>query len=308
MKWLFVIDPLESLNLSTDSTYAIMKEAVLQGLEVYYCTIQDLFYKSRIPSGITKAFSPSDGQQNLPIINTCPLSNFDLILMRKDPPYDIGYHYATQILSFVRTRVVNSPTALRNYNEKLIILHFPHLIPETIVTSKEILILNFLAEHPKGIVLKSLDSFQGRLVRWIRDASPDSIDVIKQFTHNYTTPVMIQEYLPQVLEGDKRILVLGGKILGVISRIPKKGSFLANFGQGGTGKATHITPRDEEIIAGISKFLLDNDLHFVGIDVIGNFLTEINITCPTGIVQINTLNNIHVEERIVSYFREPKFL
>jgi len=303
MKWLFVIDPLESLKLATDSTYTIMKEAVRQGLDVYHCTIQDICYESNYPSGIAKGFSPPDDQRKIPISKKYTLNTFDLIFMRKDPPYDLGYHYATQILSLARTKVVNSPTALRNYNEKLIILPFPQFIPETIVTSQKHHILAFLAHHSCGIVLKSLDSYQGRSIKWIRDASPASVDIIKHYTQNFTFPVMIQEYLPQILEGDKRILVLGGKILGAVSRIPKAGSFLANFSQGGTGQATRVTSRDEEIVAGISRFLLDNSLHFVGIDVIGEFLTEINITCPTGIVQINALNNVHLEEKIVSYFR-----
>jgi glutathione synthase len=206
------------------------------------------------------------------------------------------------MLSLARKPVVNSPRALRDFNEKLAILRFPGLIPETGVFSSKGAIRAFLDAHRAGIVVKSLDSYQGRSVTLVKRDEPDFEGKIAGITKNFSTPVMIQEFLPSVYDGDKRILVLGGEAIGAVDRIPKKGSFLANFGQGGTGRKTRITERERDIVDAISGFLVENGLHFVGIDVIGGFLTEINITCPTGIVQIDQLDGVTLETDIVSYF------
>jgi glutathione synthase len=305
MKWLFVIDPLETLHFETDSTFAIMKESIRQGIDTFHCSPRDLYYQSNTLMCYAREFyNPQEQTEDVPTSAAHPLEFFDLIFMRKDPPYDLNYHYATQLLSLTHTPVVNSPSALRNFNEKLIILPFPELIPETIVTAQESYIQSFLQAHPSGIVIKALDSYQGRSVAWIRDAKAASVEVIRHYTFDFATPIMVQEFLPRVFEGDKRVLVLGGKAIGAVQRVPKQESFLANFAQGGVGKEAEITPRDEAIVSTIANFLVENGLHFVGIDIIGDLLTEINITCPTGIVQIDGLNGACLEKDVVDYFRE----
>ncbi|HMF29944.1 MAG TPA: glutathione synthase [Candidatus Lokiarchaeia archaeon] len=303
MNWLFVIDPLETLHFETDSTFAIMKEAIRQSVHVFHCRTQDLFYENKSAMCFVRPFcSPEEQTDDIPNVEAYQLDFFDLIFMRKDPPYDLTYHYATQLLSLTQSPVVNSPSALRSFNEKLIILPFPELIPETIVTAQASQIMSFLESHPDGIIIKSLDSYQGRSVEWIRDASPASTEVIRKYAFDFSTPIMVQEFLPQVFEGDKRVLVLGGKAIGAVTRVPKQDSFLANFAQGGEGQLAEITSRDEEIVGTISDFLVKNGMLFVGIDIIGGFMTEINITCPTGIVQIDNLNGVNLEREIVSYF------
>ncbi len=222
--------------------------------------------------------------------------------MRKDPPYDMSFHYCTELLSLAKTLVVNSPQALRDFNEKLIILPFKEFIPETVVTSEKSQFESFLRNHENGFILKSLASYQGRFVVWINKDDKNSEETIRKYTDNYTIPVMIQEYLPEVRIGDKRILVLGGKIIGAVLREPKDNNYLANLGQGGIARKTDITERENDIATRLSKFLVKNGLHFVGLDVIGDFITEINITCPTGIVHINQLNNVILEKEIVEYF------
>ena len=302
MKWLFIIDPIESLNYNTDSTYAIMKEAYRQGIKVFFCCTQDIFFKEGIKC-VSKSFSFTTGNYKVGSSKTSKLHSFDIIFMRKDPPYDMTFHYCTQLLSLAKTLVVNSPQALRDFNEKLIILPFLEFIPETVVTSEKSQFESFLKNHKDGFILKSLASYQGRSVVWITKSDKNSEDKLKNYTDNYTKPVMIQEYLPEVSIGDKRILVLGGKIIGAVLREPKDNNYLANFGQGGTAKKTIITERENEMVNSISNFLIKNGLHFIGLDVIGDYITEINITCPTGVVHINKLNNIVLEEEIIDYFR-----
>ncbi len=302
MKWLFIIDPIEELNLETDSTYAIMKEAFRQGIIVYYCTIQDLFYKNGVYC-TAKIFSLTNDGYDVGQGQVSQLDSFSIVFMRKDPPYDLTFHYATELLSLTKSLVVNSPQALRDFNEKLIILPFTKYIPETIVTASENQIKNFLKAHSDGLILKSLSSFQGRSVVWIKNIDENSEKILKSYTMDYNKPVMIQEYIQDVNIGDKRILVLGGQSIGAVLREPLKNSYLANLGQGGVARKTTLTKRENEIVNSISDFLLKNDLHFVGLDVIGDYLTEINITCPTGIVHINRLNDVILEKEVVNYFR-----
>ena len=301
MKWLFVIDPIESLNYETDSTYAIMKEAYRQGINVFCCRTQDIFFKEGIKC-VSRSFSLAGESYKVSPVLNLHLDTFDIIFMRKDPPYDMTFHYCTQLLSLTKSLVVNSPQALRDFNEKLIILPFLDFIPETLITSNESKIRSFLKKHPEGFILKSLASYQGRSVIWITKDDKNSKKILKDYTKNFSNPVMIQEYLPEVTTGDKRILVLGGKIIGAVLREPKDNNFLANLGQGGIARKTNITERENEMVKGISNFLVSNGLHFIGLDVIGNKITEINITCPTGVVHINELNNIVLEREIISYF------
>ena len=303
LQWLFIIDPIEELKLETDSTYAIMKEAFRQGIRVSFCRIQDIFYENDVKS-ISKSFTLQNEEYKVGEATLSSLNSFNIIFMRKDPPYDLNYHYCTQLLSLTSSLVVNSPQALRNFNEKLITLPFLKYMPDTIVSSNKSQIYSFLNNHPNGLILKSLASFQGRSVEWIKKIDENSEKILETYTQNYTTPVMIQKYIPEVSIGDKRILVLGGKIIGGVLREPLEDNYLANLGQGGIARKTTITPRESEIAADISEFLVRNGLHFVGLDVIGDFLTEINITCPTGIVHINKLNGVCLEKEIVEYFRE----
>jgi len=302
MNWLFVIDPIESLNYKTDSTYAMMKEAYCQEIDIFFCCMQDIFFKEGIKC-VSKSFSFITGNYVVGVKEIAELDSFDIIFMRKDPPYDMTYHYCTELLSLAKTLVVNSPQALRDFNEKLIVLPFKEFIPETVVTSEKSQFESFLRNHKNGFILKSLASYQGRSVVWINKDDKNSEEILRNYTDNYTIPVMIQEYIPDVKIGDKRILVLGGKIIGGVLREPKDNNYLANFGQGGIGRKTDITEREYEIASRISDFLVKNGLHFVGLDVIGNYLTEINVTCPTGIIQINQLNNVILEKEIVEYFR-----
>ena len=294
MRWLFIIDPLEKLNILTDSTYAIMKESRLRGIEVYFAIINDLFFDKKAK---VKASQFSSNKQKSAFL----LDDFDMIFMRKEPPYDMTFHYATIILSLCNKPVVNNPKALRDFNEKLIVMNFPKLIPDTLVSSDENKIIEFVKKN-KSAVIKLLDSYQGKFVYKMDESDKNLRSSVRKLV--LENPVMAQRFLPNVVKGDKRILILGGKIIGAVNRVAKKGSFLSNFGQGGRGEKTEITSNDKKIADEVSGFLLKNGIHFAGLDVIDSYLTEINITCPTGIVQINNLEGRKLEEEIVDYFEK----
>lgn len=300
MKWLFIIDPINKLNTDTDTTYPIMVESFNRKIDVFIAEITDLFFDDKIKVNVQK----TNFKYKLDVSNKriFLLDDFDLIFMRKEPPYDLAFHYATNMLSFSRKKVVNSAESLRDFNEKLIALNFPELIPKTIVSSDENEIFEFIKKHNDFAVIKALDSYQGRIVNKIHFKNKSLKKNIKKFTLNGKLPVMVQEFLPNIIKGDKRILVLGGKILGAVNRIPKKGSYLSNFGQGGTGYKTKITKKEKNIVKKLSLFFKKNNIHFAGLDVIDGYLTEINITCPTGLQHINKLENKTLEKEVVDYF------
>ncbi|MDY6934407.1 MAG: glutathione synthase [Spirochaetota bacterium] len=304
LKWLFVIDPIESLNPSTDTTYAIMLEVFRRDIQTYCCTIQDLFFNSTVVCTLSSRVYFDSDEFHLGNKQESDLDSFDMIFMRKEPPYDYNFHYATQMLSLTGSLVVNSPKALRDFNEKLIIFNFPTFIPKTIVSSDNSRIIEFIRQN-KGIsILKDLNSYQGRGVKKISADDPNLRALLDESTHNQSVPVMVQEFVPNVKRGDKRILILGGKPIGAVNRVPEEGSYLANFGQGGEAQRATITENEIRMINSFSTFLTSNKIYLAGIDVIDGYLTEINITCPTGLQQINRLEGIRLQEQIVDYFQD----
>lgn len=300
MRWLFIIDPIEKMNPKTDTTYALMEESHSRNISCFIADVNDLFFDKKAgvnASEITfKNSALKSGNKN-----SFELDDFGLIFMRKEPPYNLAFHYATCLLSLCKKPVVNSPRALRDFNEKLIALNFPSLMPKTFVSADEKKLLNFINEN-NHVVLKSLDSYQGKSVSEAHKNDSNIKQTISKLTIKGTVQIMAQEFLENVHEGDKRILMLNGKIIGSVNRIPKQGSFVSNFGQGGKGAKTEITPNDKIIADAVSGFLVRNGIHFAGLDVIGKYLTEINITCPTGLKQINALENRHLEKEIIDYF------
>ena len=302
MKWLFVIDPIEKLNPATDTTYAIMQESSGRNINCFIAQINDIFFdrKSKVNAAQIsfKAMKRSIGKKSVFM-----LDDFELIFMRKEPPYNMQFHYATILLSLSGTTVVNDPRALRDFNEKLIALNFLNLMPKTIVTYDKESIIKFVKKNEHA-VLKSLDSYQGKFVRKVQGSDKDLMQTVSGMTMNGAIPIMVQEFLLNVHKGDKRILMLNGKIIGAVNRIPKEGSFISNFAGGGKGVKTKITGKDKMIADSVCGFLVKNGIHFAGLDVIDGLLTEINITCPTGVAQINLIENKKLEKDIVDYFEK----
>ncbi|MEE4241296.1 MAG: hypothetical protein V2I36_07505 [Desulfopila sp.] len=287
MKWLVVLDPIEGLVSRTDTSIALINQARSMGISVDTATIEKLFFETFA----AVLASDAEGREEVRA-----LRQYDLILMRKEPPYDMAFHYATQFLSLSETLVVNSPSSLRDFNEKLIVLPFRQYMPATLVSSDCAMIEDFL-ERNGSCVIKSLDSFQGKSVRRIE---PSDNETVAAATDGGKHPVMVQKFQDRVYEGDKRVIMLGERCLGAALRRPKEG-FHANFANSDALR-TSLTAREEKIIADLGPWLVKHGIHFVGLDLIGEQLTEINITCPTGIVQISELEGRNLAEEIVAYF------
>lgn len=289
MEWLVVLDPIEGLVSKTDTSLAIINKARERGIGVDTATIEDLFFESK--AAVIATDHTGGKRQKI-------LADYSLIFMRKEPPYDLAFHYATQLLSLADTLVVNSPSALRDFNEKLIALHFIEHMPPTLVSSDSKVIGDFLAKHGIGVI-KSLDSFQGKAVQKIE---PGDQAMVTEFTYDGKQPVMVQKFMENVYKGDKRVMMLGDRFIGATMRRPKQG-YHANFANS-DALQTVLTDKEQKIIADLGPWLLKHGIHFTGLDLIDEHLTEINITCPTGIVQISELEGRILSEEIVDYFVE----
>lgn len=287
-----VLDPIDGLLPKTDTSIALINEARRRNIHVDTATIDALFFDSYAAVLAT----PAEGHEI-----RRKLEDYDLILMRKEPPYDLAFHYATQLLSLSKTLVINNPTALRDFNEKLIGLPFIQYMPPTLVASNKKLISDFL-EHHQECVIKSLDSFQGKSVQKLSVTSEESPGIITSFTQNGSHSVMVQKFLDRVFEGDKRVIMLGEKVLGAAMRKPKTG-FHANFANS-DALETSLSPREREIVGILGPWMVSKGIHFSGLDFIDDQLTEINITCPTGIVQISELDGTDLTGEIVNYFKD----
>ncbi len=283
MKWLVVLDDPDSLDAATDTTLLVVEEARRQRIAVDTIGICGLSWDgTRVVAHLLN--------------RTVPLDAYDFIWMRKEPPYDMHFHHATQLLSLTGTPVSNDPQALRDYNEKLIALRFAAFMPPTIVSSVPAELAAFLHEH-KTVIAKRLDTHQAQEVRKI--TTGEELDAFLADQH-----ILLQEFLPEVAEGDTRVLLLGGEVLGVVLRKPRRGEYLANFGRIGPGEATTLTEQERTVCARIGSWCVERGLDFVGLDLIGGRLTEINITCPTGIAQVQHLTGENLTARVVRYFVE----
>lgn len=268
-----------------------MREAAERGHTLYVCEQHDVFLRNEIAKIKAAKFHFSDDknwfelEESLEILPT----HFDAIFMRKDPPFDNEYLYSTYLLELAAhqgARVINNPSAVRGWNEKLSIARFPQFAPEFLVTSNNDLIRELLAKH-QDIVVKPLDGMGGSGVFRLTESDPNIGVILETATRFGAQTVMAQRYLPQILQGDKRIIIINGEPLPyALARIPKAGETRGNLAAGGKGVAQPLSPRDTEIATTVGKVLKENGLFFVGLDVIGDYLTEINVTSPTGIVEI----------------------
>lgn len=291
MKLLFILDPLDSLKTYKDTSVAIMREAVARGHALYVCQQHDVFLRNEVVKINAASFSFSDKQNWYALDQAEEVlpSNFDAIIMRKDPPFDNEYLYSTYLLELAASqgaRVINNPAAVRSWNEKLSVAKFPQFAPEFLVTSNNDFIREFLVKH-QDIVIKPLDGMGGSGIFRIHDADHNISVILETATKFGTQTIMAQRYLPQIMQGDKRIIVINGEPLPyALARIPKAGETRGNLAAGGTGVAQPLSKRDLEIATTVGKTLKDEGLFLVGLDVIGDYLTEINVTSPTGMVEI----------------------
>lgn len=290
------MDPLERINIAGDSTFAIMLKAQELGHALYHYAAEDLSYaEGRVwTMGYPVAVRSVEGDHyefGEPHILDLG-RDVDVVLMRQDPPFDLGYITATHLLERIQveTLVVNDPGSVRNAPEKLWVLDFPQFMPPTAITRSLGLTRKFLAEHGE-IVIKPLHGFAGGSVFRIGSDGRNLASLMELFNRSYREPHVIQKFLPEIADGDKRIVLIDGEVAGAINRVPGEGEIRSNLAVGGKAAKTGLTPREDEICAALGPELKKRGLIFVGIDVIGGkWLTEINVTSPTGIVAIDQFN------------------
>lgn len=303
MKLAFILDQLDSMKIEKDSSFAIMVEAASRGHQLFAIQQGDLAWKNGKTVGVSCALeltgntdTGSNWYKNIGV-DEVSLQEFDVVLMRKDPPFDMEYIYSTYLLELAENQgvcVFNSPQGIRNNNEKFSIAKFQQFIAPTLVTRKDCLIREFLIEHG-DIVLKPLDGMGGAGVFRINGSDNNISVIIETLTRYGTRTIMAQRYIPEISKGDKRILMIDGKpVPYVLARIPKEGEFRGNLAVGGSGVVQPLSDRDNVIAKALGPYLSDQGLMLVGLDVIGDYLTEINITSPTCMREITDMTEFNV--------------
>ena len=305
MHWLFVIDPLDTLNLSTETSLLLVEEVARRGHVASVATIADLYLTERGPAVRARPITLDLSRQPFYALGPAldhAFSDFALVLMRKDPPVDESYVVATHILEAAcrEVPVVNDPVSLRTVNEKLLPLMFPQFAPPTLVSNDAARLLAFAAAHAR-IVLKPLEDCSGRGIALV-DAVAAATVVPEYLAARGGRHVLAQAFLEGVTAGDKRILVLAGEILGAVNRVPRSRDHLANIHQGARVEATTLTDRERAIVAAVTPVLLARRLWLAGIDVIDGYLTELNVTSPSAARQINAVSGTHIEGPMVDWF------
>lgn len=302
-----VMDSLDHININKDTGFAMMLEAQARLWEIHYLQLDDLF----LLNGVSHAQTQIVSVQRDPISwysivreQSIPLAELDCIIMRKEPPVDQAYIYATHILEQAEQAgvyVVNKPQSLRDANEKLITAWFPQCCTETLVTCKADLIREFLNEQQE-IILKPLDGMGGVSVFHLRRNDPNLSVIIETISVHGTQQVMAQRYLPEIKDGDKRILIVNGEVVPyALARIPAQGETRGNIAAGGTAKGQSLSDRDQWIAQQVGPTLKEKGLVFVGIDVIGDYLTEINVTSPTCVQELDALFGLNICAQLMDH-------
>jgi glutathione synthase len=295
-----VMDSIAHINIKKDTSFAMLLEAQARGFELHYMELNDLFLRNGLAYARTRVLTVQrDAKQwyQFGEEQDIPLSALDVIMMRKDPPFDQEYIYATYLLERAESAgvyVVNKPQSLRDANEKLFTAWFPQCCAETLVTREPKRIRQFLAEQGE-IILKPLDGMGGTSIFHIRQDDPNISVILETMTEYKSRYVMAQKYLPQIKDGDKRILMVNGEpVPYCLARIPAQGETRGNLAAGGRAEGRPLTERDRWIANEVGATLREKGLVFVGLDVIGDTLTEINVTSPTCVVELDTQFGLNI--------------
>lgn len=310
MKLGFIMDPIASVDINADTTFAFMLAAQERGHDVYYLKMEDL---------------AAEGDQAWCVMRHCevrrvagdhyeldspqyePLDVLDAVFMRKDPPFDVPYLHAAHMLELAEERgvfVINKPNGLRAANEKLYALHFPELIPDTIVTRSSERIHTFLEEHEGRCIIKPIDGHGGEGIFVLERGDKNLNALIEVATEHGREKIICQSYIPAIREGDKRILMLDGEPQGGILRVPQESEHRGNIHVGGTVKKVELTERDRQICEQVGQRLREDGIWFAGVDVIGEFLTEVNVTSPTGIQEMSRLNDVDGSGDVIAFIEQ----
>ena len=300
----FQMDHIETLSISGDTTFALCLEAQKRGHKIFHYTPDKLTYKNGKTTSLIEPLQVMDDEDNHFTLGKPFETDFldiDFVLMRQEPPFNMNYITYTHLLEHLpkNTSVINNPISVRNAPEKLLVTFFEDLMPETLISLDADAILNFQKIH-KDIVLKPLYGKGGEGIIRLQN-SKDIFIKIEKFIKDQEEPIMVQPFLPEVENGDKRIILLNGEPVGCLNRIPAKGEFRSKLGVGGIPQLSELTQSDMRICKAIKPILQEMNLVFVGIDVIGKYLTEINVTCPTGVRQIKNLGGSDIPEMFWKY-------
>ena len=296
------MDHVSTIDIDGDSTFVLGLEAQRRGYPVWHYTPADLVFRDRKVMARAQPMTLRREKGNHFTLGTAEmvdLSTLDVILLRQDPPFDMSYITTTHLLEHVhpRTLVVNDPASVRNAPEKLFVTHFDNVMPPTLISADARAIRAFRDEH-KDIILKPLFGNGGAGVFRLRPDDENFASLLEMFSQKSREPLIAQRYLPEVRKGDKRIILIEGKPVGVINRVPAEGEARSNMHVGGRPEKSALTHREREICEAIGPALRERGLVFVGIDVIGGFLTEINVTSPTGIQEINRFDGVTLERNV----------
>jgi len=292
------MDSIENIDLEFDTSFMIILEAQKRNYEIFYYNPVDLFINAGSVNAKGYFVELIDENQNyykfLSDKTEVKLEEFKFIFLRQDPPFNMHYITSTYLLDCLPkyTKVINNPTAVRNCAEKILPFKFEEFMPPTLISQSVDEIKKFFKMH-KDIIIKPLYGNGGEGIYRSKDGNIEGIDINRDYLE---MPIMLQKYIPEISKGDRRLIFFDGEYVGSVSRIPSEGSIKANFHAGGMAKKTGLVFRDQQIVERLGKELKKLDLFFVGIDIIGDYLTEINVTSPTGIKQINKLNNVKLEQ------------
>ena len=305
-RFLFIMDPIERILPDKDTTFVLMLESQARRHEVYYCGVGDLFIRNATPYARVRRAALARALPHYQLFEerTEALRWYDAIFMRKDPPFDLTFLFATHILSLVdrdRIPIFNEPRALRDANEKLYALHFPDVIPPSLVTCDIPRLKAFMEELGGEMIIKPLDGCGGAGVFHLHRNDRNLNSILEMSTDNGRRLVMGQRYLPEIRNGDKRLILLNGEPLGAVLRVPREDEHRGNIHVGGTCVRAEISARDRLISRALAPRLQADGLSLVGLDIIGDFLTEVNVTSPTGIQEIDALNEVCLERTVIDF-------
>jgi glutathione synthase len=305
LKALFVHDPLETFDPDKDSTFVMITEALRRGHEPWGVLLHGLSLHEDATAACTRPLTLSSDGRRIRFAGperTLPLSHFDVVVMRKDPPVDEHFVTATWLLDRAGTMVINEPRGLRDLNEKLSIARFSEFTPKTFISSRPDELRAILQRLGGQMIIKPVYGFGGREILIVRDGDPNLGSLLELATQDGRRWTVAQQYMPEAKEGDKRILLVEGEPIGAVLRVPAKGELRNNFHAGGRPVQTELTPRDRAICSAVGPVMREQGQFFVGIDVIGGHLTEINVTSPTGMQEVNRLEGRSEDETTQAIF------
>lgn len=301
MKFLFLMDPLETIVFEKDTTFMLMLGAHERGHEVYYVAKDGLslvegtviFQCLKVtPQRI--AHEPFLEGKSLRLTS----DDIDAVFIRPDPPFNENYLLNTWLLDHLPKRIafINSPSGIRSVNEKIWSAQFTRFVPPTVVSSSQDELLNFIKKH-KNVIAKPTNAFGGKSVFHLNNKHTNTNVILETLSKGYAEAIIVQKYIPEAENGDKRILLLNGDILGAVLRVHAEGEHRNNFYAGGTAQKTTITARDKKIVGALKPYLRDLGLYFVGIDILGDYLIEVNVTSPTCLQEMNRLYDENLEKK-----------